>query len=782
MKRGKFVDETRRSFRAPEGHLRKSPERGLDLVRSRSRALLIERQAEHADCGGSRDGVAVEALDLEVVDPEDAFGPDAVASDGLLPFAAALLVVVPSSLFTDKEGAVAGIVLDPGERKGKLEHLRFLEGAGHGIGRAHHAVARMHPDFEELLLRPGIGSRGEAHAEDVVAALPFSGHGKLEIAEAHHCRMHRLGPEVGTPVESGTGQVILVILLPVLPERIVRHVGIVLAFLVETKSSRVGGSGDFVPRSAEEGISFGGLFQFADERDIFRLRRRFGDGGGPALRPLTRVDRVGDVVGHLAVREFALVAHLGESIRRDRTNLAVAADADFRFGDSSGGRGSDLALDPDPVDPDRQFRPDAVGLFTGVEDLPCPQVVVVRALLAEENRSIIPIGVILGELERDLDNLRLFQRSVHRMGAERLSIARVRAELEVTLLRRRLRRVTHPHLHDVIAHRPIIGDEEGEVIIAEVADADGEVGPGLEMRLFQVALMIGPREASAHRGAVAQRAVRLVGVVLHGLESEALGRGSTMDLRPFTAEEILVLGLLPEPGHDRGVLRLRRRRGHRLGPFRGPRERIKGVRVALADAVVVLLGLDVQAARLFGDGMPRKGLLEGLASERLVLLELVRRHEEVRTRRVESARSRVGGQLRDIDLDPEQLTQGVLVLASVEPPHRDEAVLVGEAFPRVDHGVGQIVEKVGFGGIVRLLFFLGRHLPGVHGVEDLLPLLRRLDVGDRVGKLVDAELSLLFFGTMAGEAMLLEEQPVLRGHLRGRNRPFERERHEERER
>jgi hypothetical protein len=30
--------------------------------------------------------------------------------------------------------------------------------------------------------------------------------------------------------------------------------------------------------------------------------------------------------------------------------------------------------------------------------------------------------------------------------------------------------------------------------------------------------------------------------------------------------------------------------------------------------------------------------------------------------------------------------------------------------------------------------------------------------------------------------MLLEEQPVLRGHLRGRNRPFERERHEERER
>jgi hypothetical protein len=35
---------------------------------------------------------------------------------------------------------------------------------------------------------------------------------------------------------------------------------------------------------------------------------------------------------------------------------------------------------------------------------------------------------------------------------------------------------------------------------------------------------------------------------------------------------------------------------------------------------------------------------------------------------------------------------------------------------------------------------------------------------------------------MAGEAVLLEEQPVLRWHLHGWNRPFERERHEERER
>ena len=63
--------------------------------------------------------------------------------------------------------------------------------------------------------------------------------------------------------------------------------------------------------------------------------------------------------------------------------------------------------------------------------------------------------------------------------------------------------------------------------------------------------------------------------------------------------------------------------------------------------------------------------------------------------------------------------------------------------------------------MLRLLLFLRRHLTGVQGVEDLLPKLGFLDIGDLKGDLLEVHLSLLGRGIMTIEAIVLDEIKVL---------------------
>ena len=147
--------------------------------------------------------------------------------------------------------------------------------------------------------------------------------------------------------------------------------------------------------------------------------------------------------------------------------------------------------------------------------------------------------------------------------------------------------------------------------------------------------------------------------------------------------------------------------------------------------------------------LPRKRFLHSLASQQLVLLKLVRRHEKIRPHRVKATRAAVCGQIRHIDVHAEQLPQRVLVFTAVQPPHGDHAILIPQSTPRRDHHVCQIIKKISLRSIRRLLLVLRRHVAGVHLIENLLPLLRRFDVLDLKRKVVHAKLPFLLFRSMA---------------------------------
>lgn len=74
--------------------------------------------------------------------------------------------------------------------------------------------------------------------------------------------------------------------------------------------------------------------------------------------------------------------------------------------------------------------------------------------------------------------------------------------------------------------------------------------------------------------------------------------------------------------------------------------------------------------------------------------------------------------------------------------------------------MGQFVEQIGLGHLVGLRLVFRRHLAGVHHVEHLLPALRRDEIVDLKGQVVEPHLALLHLAVVAVETMLLEQHTM----------------------
>ena len=168
------------------------------------------------------------------------------------------------------------------------------------------------------------------------------------------------------------------------------------------------------------------------------------------------------------------------------------------------------------------------------------------------------------------------------------------------------------------------------------------------------------------------------------------------------------------------------------------------------------LDLDPQLLLDPDRGVAQERLVDRLAAERPILLELIPRHEEIAAGGVEAARPRVGGQLVHVDFHAKQLPQRVAILAAVEPPQERVVALIGQSLPSRHHRMGEIVEQFDLAGRLKLLRVGRRHLAGVERIEHLLPPLGHLDRVDRPRERVDAKRRLRIVGPVAVEAVLGE--------------------------
>ena len=121
--------------------------------------------------------------------------------------------------------------------------------------------------------------------------------------------MPGLRAEIRAPIHVGHADVILVILQPACAQRIVREVGIVLAFLVEAEVAGIGSTGNAGPLAAESRLILRLCFDRGDDLRVFGKRRRLFHGLHPLLRTLLGVDLVLHEVSHLRRRGLTFVAH-----------------------------------------------------------------------------------------------------------------------------------------------------------------------------------------------------------------------------------------------------------------------------------------------------------------------------------------------------------------------------------------------------------------------------------------------------------------------------------------
>ena len=341
-----------------------------------------------------------------------------------------------------------------------------------------------------------------------------------------------------------------------------------------------------------------GFSQLSGSGDILRLRSSFVHSLHPGIRTSAGVDLLLHILADLLVRRLAFEAHVVHAFRRRAADLPVFADAELHQLRHLWFLVRRFSLDLEPVHPDRQLGADAVLRFPRIENLPGAQVVVGRAFLAEEDGAVIALRVILGELKGNLDHLRFLDRAADGMRAQRLAVAWIRAELDEALLWCRLLGVAETHANDIVSRRPLVGDEPLKTIIAHVTHADGQIRAGVEMRLFQVMLVIRPGEARAHFGAVAERPGRFVRVVFHGFKAKVLRSGSIFDFGPLAEKKIIVLRRLAKFGNHDGIPGLCGGLFDLGGPFRRTLQRIELLLVVLGDAHIVFLRLDVQLQRL----------------------------------------------------------------------------------------------------------------------------------------------------------------------------------------
>jgi hypothetical protein len=164
-------------------------------------------------------------------------------------------------------------------------------------------------------------------------------------------------------------------------------------------------------------------------------------------------------------------------------------------------------------------------------------------------------------------------------------------------------------------------------------------------------------------------------------------------------------------------------------------------------------GADVGLARAERDGELRD-VLRGIE----IALHEHGRHAEHVTDVVEAVADVVGREIGGgLRIHADEIADGVVVLGTIEAAQRDAAgvgrrvaVVVGE-----DGARGR--EKRAALGVGGLGLVVGRHVAGLHGLENVLPFLAVLEQRGVVAKFVQGEIGLLLFLAVARGAVLFEK-------------------------
>ena len=156
-----------------------------------------------------------------------------------------------------------------------------------------------------------------------------------------------------------------------------------------------------------------------------------------------------------------------------------------------------------------------------------------------------------------------------------------------------------------------------------------------------------------------------------------------------------------------------------------------------------------------------------------VLLDLVAGHEKRRPHGIERARAAVRRQIAHVNLHTEQVADGIAVLPTIEPAHRDLSSVVADDFACGYERVRERVKKLRLASALGLFCIVRRHLAGVQLIENLLPPVSAFDGRNCECDVIEPQLAFLLFLVVALDAVVLEEDALrfieLRmGHLRRR--------------
>ena len=251
-------------------------------------------------------------------------------------------------------------------------------------------------------------------------------------------------------------------------------------------------------------------------------------------------------------------------------------------------------------------------------------------------------------MKGNLDDLRILNRAGDLMDREGRPRAPLEAEINKPAIGRRMRGQTGADPDLVVPGREIAGklDEEGSIQTA-VDIVNCEVSPRVQRRLLQVVPPVGKLNGPDSEGAV-----RMICIILAGVETEGLRGRRARDLRPRATEKSVVFRGLAQRIHDLRILRPARSFLHRLYPRRRP---LMGIPVG---GIMIRDGFDrgfrFKAELLFHakSRMKRSSFLQRFPGDRLVLLKLVAGHEKTGPNRVEARGIRVRRQITDIHVGP----------------------------------------------------------------------------------------------------------------------------------
>lgn len=153
-----------------------------------------------------------------------------------------------------------------------------------------------------------------------------------------------------------------------------------------------------------------------------------------------------------------------------------------------------------------------------------------------------------------------------------------------------------------------------------------------------------------------------------------------------------------------------------------------------------------------------EGALGDFASEFEVLFEVDGGEELFFANGVEGGDFSVLGNVVEVDFKAKKVFDGGGIFATIEAAHFDFSSMIGEAFAGGVYGAGEGIKDGGeffVGG--KLVGFEGRHIATVELVEDVLPALGGVVVGNVPSSEVEADLAFLLVGAVTLDTVFVEE-------------------------